>query len=907
MTIEDKNNWQQWEVTAFVLGELDSDAAQRIERAAQADPKLAAEIEQIRQTTNLVAKAMMPAAADQPVGLSEDSLAQILEHANASVVPVSVAPPSSSVRWLAWGGAMVAASGLVAILSYPAWIGQSESQVSQASPKDESDEVAATVLKEELSSLDVKEAPSAKQVASTQAGAKQASAPERAVESFATRIAEPTSATSSLASGGYGGMGGYGGPGMGGGYGGGGAAGGMEAGSGGMGGGGYGGGGSVGPGAEDGGYGGYGGASLPNVALPSADREETEAGSGQLAGGLGAGSGGMGLRGSSGAESFGAGSGYGGEGGGYSGEGVGAPASGSGLGGYGGVPTDLSLSKGGAGGGGLGMGGGGYRGGEVAGDYGDQSAGNQYFGDSGAYNESLTTPRIIIQEEEEAKFGIARGVRRRERYGSINLGGEQYAQIVENEFTRAKDVPLSTFSIDVDTAAYSKCRQLLLENQTLPPASAVRLEEFVNYFEYEYAGPDGDDPFAAHLAVAGCPWAPKHKLVRIALQAEKVEVEQRPASNIVFLLDVSGSMSSANKLPLVQESMRMLVRQLDENDRVAMVVYAGAAGCVLESTTGDQQTEILAALERLKAGGSTNGGQGIQLAYDIARDNFIPGGVNRVILCTDGDFNVGVTSTDALVGLVEENARSKVFLTVLGFGMGNTNDAMMEKISNKGNGVYGFVDNHREAHRQMVRQLAGNLITVAKDVKIQVEFNPTKVQSYRLLGYENRVMANEDFNDDTKDAGEIGAGHRVTAMYEIVPVGVQSSLDRPAVDALRYQVDAPESGGPPASGPAVQPAEVATELLAVKLRYKEPEGDVSKLLMFPLEDSSVEFAQADRDFRWAASMVQFGMLLRSSRYKGTATWLQLVDQASSAAGISPDQDRQECLTMIRTAKSLTGQ
>ncbi|GAB5403547.1 MAG: hypothetical protein Aurels2KO_17780 [Aureliella sp.] len=849
MTSEDKNSWQEWEVTAFVLGELDADASHRIEQAALADPKLAAEIEQVRETTNLVAKAMAPATAEQTVGLGEDSLAQILSHADASEDRAVVANSSLWTRRFAWGGATVAAGGLVAVLSLPEWRGQGETRVSQVTSKGETNRVASTVSSEGTPLYEVASAPA------TTTGAKQSSAPERSVLPLKTVLASPGDAKTA---GGYGmSGGGYGG--MGGGYGGGGYGGGT---------GGYGG---AYAGGEGGGYGGegngvYGDATVASVELGQASPH--------------------GLGGDYGAPAPATG-GYGVDGG-YGGYGGGAPgASGQSAAG------DHAA-------GGLGGGGGGMGRGEPA------AAGDQRLSKQLAQPYSGLTPRIIIQDEEEDNFGVGRGVRR-ERTRTLSIGGGKYAQIVENEFTGAKEVPLSTFSIDVDTAAYSKCRQLLLENQTLPPVSAVRLEEFVNYFDYEYAGPEGDDPFAAHLAVASCPWAPTHKLVRIALQAEKVEVEQRPASNIVFLLDVSGSMSNVNKLPLVQESMRMLVRQLDENDRVAMVVYAGAAGCVLESTTGDQQAEILAALERLKAGGSTNGAQGIQLAYDIARDNFIPGGVNRVILCTDGDFNVGVTSTEALVDLVEENARSKVFLTVLGFGMGNTNDAMMEKISNNGNGVYGFVDNRREAHRQMVSQLAGNLITIAKDVKIQVEFNPTKVQSYRLLGYENRVMANEDFNDDTKDAGEIGAGHRVTAMYEIVPVGVESSLNRPKVDPLRYQVDAREEDKEPVDQTVVPPADFASELLAVKLRYKEPEGEVSKLLMFPLEDSNVEFADADRDFRWSASMIQFGMLLRRSSYKGASTWHQLVDQASSAAGISPDQDRQECLTMIRMARKLSGQ
>jgi Ca-activated chloride channel homolog len=485
---------------------------------------------------------------------------------------------------------------------------------------------------------------------------------------------------------------------------------------------------------------------------------------------------------------------------------------------------------------------------------------------------------------------------KRPRY-PIEQGGDRYAPIYENPFKFVESDPLTTFSIDVDTASYVKARQFLLQSQSLPPVNAVRVEEFVNYFEYEYAGPQGDDPFAANLAVATCPWRTDHKLVRIALQAKKMAVSERPKANIVFLLDVSGSMDEPNKLPLVKESMRMLIQQLGENDRVAMVVYAGAAGCVLESTTGDRQDVILGALDRLNAGGSTNGGQGIQLAYDIARDHFVPGGVNRVILCTDGDFNVGTTSTEGLVNLVVENAKSKVFLTVLGFGMGNTNDTMMEQISNKGNGVYGFVDSRREAQRQMIKQLAGNLMTVAKDVKIQVEFNPERVASYRLIGYENRKLANEDFANDKKDAGEIGAGHRVTALYEIEPIG--AARVQPA-EGLRYQKRKAEVAAEPEDNADV---ESSHELLAVSLRYKQPEGDTSKLLTFPLIDSNKPFGEADQDFKWAASVAQFAMLLRNSTHKGSTSWSGLLETVESLA---TDESRRECVNMIRIAAGLRG-
>lgn len=592
-------------------------------------------------------------------------------------------------------------------------------------------------------------------------------------------------------------------------------------------------------------------------------------------------------------------------------------AAGGDAGGY--LSDDATMGGGSYGGGLMGMGGMGMMGGGMMGSEGMEATGDMaggYPGSSESFGYGSNAP-MLSKNPYRGDAGL----------GYPRVGGDQFAAIVENNFERVQDAPLSTFSIDVDTASYAKCRQLLMEANQLPPAAAVRIEEFINYFDYQYSAPSDDAPVAAHLAVASCPWQPEHQLVRIALQAPKLELADRPAANIVFLLDVSGSMNEPNKLPLVKEAMRMLIEQLGENDRVAMVVYAGAAGCVLESTRGDQQSEILAALDRLSAGGSTNGGDGIQLAYNLARDHYIPGGINRVILCTDGDFNVGVTNTQALVDLVVEQARSKTFLTVLGFGMGNTNDAMMEQISNRGNGVYAFVDSWREAKRQMVQQLVGNLMTLAKDVKLQVEFNPQKVKAYRLLGYENRVMAAEDFNNDKKDAGEIGAGHRVTALYEVVPLGSESSDGRDAVDELRYQPSRSVGSEPSdkviknesvetaiaaaeadkSSGEVDDSAPLNSELLAVKLRYKQPEGETSQLRVFPLLDDSTSFAESDADLRWAASMAEFGMLLRGSRYRGQSSWGGLLEQATAAAGATPDAQREESLQMIRRAAQLHGQ
>jgi Ca-activated chloride channel family protein len=484
-------------------------------------------------------------------------------------------------------------------------------------------------------------------------------------------------------------------------------------------------------------------------------------------------------------------------------------------------------------------------------------------------------------------------------------GGDKYDRIVENQFLRTLDNPLSTFSIDVDTASYSKTRMYLLEHRMLPPPDAVRIEELVNYFDYDYDGPADEHPFAAHLEAAECPWNTKHRLVRIALKGREME-EKRPASNLVFLLDVSGSMDEPNKLPLVQKGMSMLVRQLGENDRVAIVVYAGAAGLVLPSTPGSDQPAILESINRLHAGGSTNGGEGIRLAYQTALDHLIAGGVNRVILCTDGDFNVGVTSTGEITRLAEEHAKAGVYLSVLGFGMGNHNDAMLEEISNKANGNYAFIDTESEARKVLVEQMNGTLVTIAKDVKIQVEFNPAQVAAYRLLGYENRILAAEDFNDDKKDAGEIGAGHTVTALYEIVPAEkgkrdeqpaeTDKAATPPAVDDLKYQ-----------STRKLTKEAKSSELLTLKLRYKQPDADTSTLMSMPLAKSDARFAAASRDFQFAASVAAFGMILRGSQFKGDATLDAVEEIAESAKGDDRFGYRGEFLGLVKAAKTLGAQ
>jgi Ca-activated chloride channel family protein len=468
---------------------------------------------------------------------------------------------------------------------------------------------------------------------------------------------------------------------------------------------------------------------------------------------------------------------------------------------------------------------------------------------------------------------------------------EAYARIEENRFLAALTNPLSTFSIDVDAASYSNVRRFLSAGQ-LPPADAVRLEELVNYFPYHYAEPTGSDPFAMATEVGPCPWAPDHRLVRIGLQGRRIPTDRLPPSNLVFLIDVSGSMMSPDKLPLVKQAFRALVGELRGQDRVAIVVYAGAAGLVLPPTSGDDKRTILEALDRLEAGGSTAGGAGLRLAYDVAREHFLPEGNNRVILATDGDFNVGVSSDAEMIRLVEARRSEGTFLTVLGFGTGNLKDTKMEQMADKGNGHYAYIDTFREAQKVFVQEFGGTLFTIAKDVKIQVEFNPAKVQAYRLLGYENRLLAKEDFADDRKDAGELGAGHTVTALYEVVPVGA-----RPVAlvdDSLVYQH---VSLRPNAAG--------SRDLLTVRLRYKEPSGMTSKLLTGRIEDRGSD--RASEDMRFATAVAAFAMLLRDSENKGSVSFDQVIDLARDARGSDPEGYRGEFIGMVQAAKTLRGE
>lgn len=467
---------------------------------------------------------------------------------------------------------------------------------------------------------------------------------------------------------------------------------------------------------------------------------------------------------------------------------------------------------------------------------------------------------------------------------------EAYNYIQENEFKRPGEAPLSTFSIDVDVASYGMVRKKLEEGQTVPK-DAVRIEELVNYFTYNYPEPENGQPFSVNTELSTCPWYSGHKLLRIGIHGKKIETEKLPASNLVFLIDVSGSMDEANKLPLVKNSLRLLVNQLNEKDRVAIVTYAGSSGLALPSTPCKNKEKILQAIEDMEAGGSTNGAEGINLAYQVAKQNLLSGGNNRVILCTDGDFNVGVTSDGDLIRLIEEKRNQGIFLSVLGYGMGNYKDSKMEQLADKGNGNYAYIDNLFEAKKNLVDQMGGTLLCIAKDVKIQVEFNPALVKGYRLIGYENRLLNNEDFNDDTKDAGEIGAGTNVTAFYEITTDEHDASLTKPAVDALKYQQ----------GNKAVATSQ---ELLTVKLRYKEPKEDKSKLIEMTVNNNPVAFASASRDFRFAASVASFGLLLRDSKFKGQTDLEKITEWARNAKGEDSEGYRSEFIKLLELAKQV---
>lgn len=464
---------------------------------------------------------------------------------------------------------------------------------------------------------------------------------------------------------------------------------------------------------------------------------------------------------------------------------------------------------------------------------------------------------------------------------------EEYDRIYENPFLEVLKNPLSTFSIDVDTASYANLRRFIKSN-SVPPKDAVRIEEMINYFSYDYPQPEGKDPFSINVNISDCPWKAENKLLHIGLQGKKIDVSKLPPSNIVFLIDTSGSMSDENKLPLLKESFKLLVNQMRENDKVSIVTYAGSAGVVLEPTSGDKKEKIIEALDRLESGGSTAGGEGIELAYKVAEENLKANGNNRVVLATDGDFNVGPSSDGELVRMIEEKRKKGVFLSVLGLGMGNYKDSKMEQLADKGNGNYGYIDTLSEAKKIFVKQMGGTLFTIAKDVKLQLEFNPTKVKSYRLIGYENRVMRNEDFNDDKKDAGELGSGHSVTALYEVVPADGKEIKTE-----LKYQdvKIKPES-------------KVSDEFMTVKFRYKAPNEDTSKLIVKSFKDKNISFEKSNENLRFSSAVAGFGLLLRDSEYKGSLNLDKVIKMATTSKGDDSEGYRSEFIELVKAYKNI---
>lgn len=476
---------------------------------------------------------------------------------------------------------------------------------------------------------------------------------------------------------------------------------------------------------------------------------------------------------------------------------------------------------------------------------------------------------------------------------SASFNTESYHHTPDNPFLTVALNPRSTFSTDVDTASYANMRRFIREH-SLPPADAIRIEELVNYFDYDYPAPTGGQPLALHADVGACPWNPGHRLARIALKARAIEWSKRPACNLVFLVDTSGSMEEENKLPLVKRSLRLLVEKLSGNDRVAIVTYAGSSGLALPSTACADRKTILKTLDRLEAAGSTNGAGGLELAYATAAQGFIPGGINRVILATDGDFNVGITDEGSLISLIEAQARSGVTLSVLGYGMGNLKDSNLESLAGHGNGNYAYIDSTQEARKALVEQIGGTMMLLARDAKIQVEFNPARVAAYRLIGYEDRLLRTEDFKDDAKDAGDIGPGHCVTAFYELVPPGAPEARV-PAVDPLKYSTPEPAPG-----------AEAGRELMQVKLRYQEPQTGESRQLDLPVADETGDPRIAAGDFKFAAAVAQWGLLLRQAQETGQASVESVAREAAGALGADPHGYRREFLELVRAAAPLMG-
>ena len=510
-------------------------------------------------------------------------------------------------------------------------------------------------------------------------------------------------------------------------------------------------------------------------------------------------------------------------------------------------------------------------------------------GSDGIHQRSQTNYRSWLIEESAAT----------EQFGKNT---EQYKPIHENKFVAALGgKAISTFSIDVDTASYANMRRFINSNQ-MPPRNSIRIEELVNYFNYDYPQPTGADPFSVNMELATCPWNSEHKLLRVGIKGKEVDTKERPASNLVFLIDVSGSMNNAAKLPLLKQGFQMLVRELTENDTVSIVTYAGNAGVVLEPTNGTEQQKINTAIERLTPGGSTHGSAGIELAYQLAQQHLIKDGVNKVVLATDGDLNVGITDDNALVKLIKEKAAEGVFLTVLGFGTGNLKDGKMEQLADNGNGMYAYIDSTREARKVLVQEMSGSLVTIAKDVKLQLEFNPAEVLAYRLIGYENRMLATKDFADDTKDAGEIGAGHTVTALYELVTTDKsKTGLLDTSGGSLKYQTTTETEKPSKAinSGVKLSDAAGSGELLTLALRYKKPDENKSKRIEFTVKNDEKSFASATEDFRFAASVASFGMQLRGSQYAGNVNFGFVQEIASGAIGDDKSGYRAEFLDLVR--------
>ncbi|MGN7886143.1 YfbK domain-containing protein [Dyadobacter endophyticus] len=474
----------------------------------------------------------------------------------------------------------------------------------------------------------------------------------------------------------------------------------------------------------------------------------------------------------------------------------------------------------------------------------------------------------------------------------MSVPTESYKPINENGFLSVSQQPVTTFSVDVDRAAYSNVRRFL-NNGQMPPEDAVRIEEMINYFDYDYPQPAGEHPVAITTETTDSPWNPGLKLVHIGLQARSVSTENLPASNLVFLIDVSGSMSETNKLPLLKQAFKLLVDQLRAEDKISIVAYAGSAGMVLSPTSGSEKKTIKDALDKLEAGGSTAGGEGIELAYDLARKHFLPKGNNRVILATDGDFNVGISNESELQKLIEEKRKAGIFLSVMGFGMGNYKDSHVETLADKGNGNYAYIDNIQEARKEFVQEFGGTLFTIAKDVKIQIEFNPAHVAAYRLIGYENRALRNDEFNDDKKDAGDMGSGHTVTAIYEIVPKGAESVYVK-TTDTLKYQQN------------RTLTTSNSGEMMTIKVRYKKADSEKSVLFDLPVKTESVAFEKCSENLRFASAVAEFGLLLRGSEYKGKATYADVIQRARNAFGKDEEGYRSEFVQLVKAAQSLDG-